>query len=162
MDPLYLIRIPGDAGPIVRLSGPLTVSTLQHLERELSRLAVLRHPVLTVNLSGCTRLDQSGMLALLELAVRLEREGRHLQLVADGSVARELAEWEIAEVIPVFPTESAAETVARPDARKPRSWSDARPEGREPALIKAAAMEKSQKSGREVYHCLPTWPGSHP
>jgi anti-anti-sigma factor len=115
---------------VLRCAGELSVATVEALQRELASLTALGHPALTVNLIACSRVDLYGVVTLLEAAEQLRRAGRRLALVAGaGDTARLLSELEVTRVLPVYPTEEAANTALRGCGQPPpgpTTWTEAR------------------------------------
>jgi anti-sigma B factor antagonist len=127
---LHLIRLSGEFGPIVRCAGELSVATVEALRRELTLLALLGHPVLTLSLSECSSVDVDGLLAILTTYRRLIEQGRRMVLVArEGRVDRLLRLTGIDDIIPLFPTEATAARALRGEAEPlpgPGTWAEAR------------------------------------
>jgi anti-anti-sigma factor len=127
---LRLVRLPGEAGPILRCAGELSVATVEALRRELALLVSLGHPVMTVNLAGCSYLDVEGILTILQSYKRLRQEGRRLVLVGGtGRIGRLLRVMGIDWIVPVFPSEEVAMRALRgggPHAPAPATWEAAR------------------------------------
>jgi anti-anti-sigma regulatory factor len=127
---LRLIRLPGSAGPVLRCLGELSVTTVEALRRELNLLLPLGHRALTLNLTGCTALDATGIAALLDCCGKLRAQGRQLILVAGpGPAAELLSALAIPLLLPVYPDEAAAAIAARdgaPEVEAPISWKGAR------------------------------------
>lgn len=129
-DQLTLERYPGERGLILRCLGELTLSTADRLQREFDRLIPLGHPVLTVNLSGCTFVDVDGLMTLLDGCRRLRQNGSQLALVAGGGIPERLLhvlglDW----IMPVFPKEEVAQLALRgggPPLHEVENWGDAR------------------------------------
>ena len=78
---LHLVRLPGEYGPILRCFGELSVATAEVLRRELALLLSIGHPVLTLNLSGCSVVDVDGILTVLHTYKDLRRNGARLLVV---------------------------------------------------------------------------------
>jgi anti-sigma B factor antagonist len=126
---LRLTRLPGEFGPILRCSGDLDETSVGLLSRELLLLMPMGHPVLTLNLSGCSFLDSDGVLTILQTFKRLREEGRRLVVVAGPGFAGDLLRWVgFDRVVPVFPTEEAAVLALRGGLplAPPPSWAEAR------------------------------------
>jgi anti-anti-sigma factor len=145
---LLIVRIPGEFGPILRLRGELTASTVESLRRELEMLIPMGHNAVTLDLSGCTYLDLDGILTVLETYKRLRDDGRRLMLVAppDGT-GRLLQVLGIDWLVPVFPSAPAGERALRgggPAPEPPGSWSQAR--------------ERTLRRWRAIYEALDTVP----
>jgi anti-anti-sigma regulatory factor len=144
---LHLVRLPGEHGPIVRCTGELSVATVEALRRELALLEPLAHPVLTLNLAGCSSLDVEGILTILEVLQRLQEEGRRLAVVAGtGSIAQLLGEMEVDEILPVYPTEPVAALALRGGGSPPTApgnWELARAKTVARWCTIQAALEKA-------------------
>lgn len=111
---LHLVRLPGEFGPMLRCMGPLTITTVEALRRELELLLPLRDRALVLNLTGCRALDADGVLLLLDTYRRVLRSGKQLVIVAAREPAsRILQDLGIDSFIPVFPTEGAASLALR-------------------------------------------------
>jgi anti-sigma B factor antagonist len=127
---LRLVRLPGEAGPILRCSGELSVATVEALRRELALLISLGHPVMTVNLAGCDFLDVEGILTLVKAFKQLHHDGRRMVLVGGtGRIGRLLRVMGIDWILPVFPSEEVAARALRgggPHAPAPATWEAAR------------------------------------
>jgi len=127
---LRMVRLPGEAGPILRCSGELSIATVEALRRELALLASLGHPVTTVSLTGCSFLDVEGILTIVHSFKQLRHEGRRLVLVGGtGRIGRLLRVMGIDWIIPVFPSEEVAMRALRgggPHAPAPATWEAAR------------------------------------
>jgi len=130
--PLNLVRLPGEHGPVLRCSGELTVATVELLRRELDLLVAMGHPVLTLNLTGCSHLDVDGILVVLDTVKRLHEDGRRLVLVAGSElVSRLLQVLGIGWIVPLFPSEDTAGRALRGGgdaAPAAGSWDAARQE----------------------------------
>jgi anti-anti-sigma factor len=112
---LRVERVPGDFGPVLRFFGDLSAATKDTLHKELAIAsaegAEREHasPAVTVNVSDCRFEEVEGVLALLDGARRLRRDGHRLILVAgSGKLARWLQFAGIDRAIPTFPTEETA------------------------------------------------------
>lgn len=129
---LHLIRIPGERGQVVRCSGVLTIATVEALRRELDLQFFLGHPVLFLNLSCCRSIDVDGILLIVDTAQRLREVGRQLAIViGQAAIAPLLEAIGIDWVVPLFPTEQAAEKAIRGGGfpeRTPESWKVAQSE----------------------------------
>jgi len=129
---LHIARVPGRLGLIVRCSGELTVVTGEALRRELDLLVGLGHATLTLNLSECSAVDADGVLIILDTYKRLRERSRRFALVSGkGAAARVFRVLGIDRVIPVFPTETAAELALRGGSATdpaPVTWGEARSE----------------------------------
>jgi anti-anti-sigma factor len=129
---LWLMRVPGEFGVIVRCCGELSGATSEALLRELIFLEPLDHPLLTLNIAGCHMVDLEGVRTILQSARRLRGRGRRLVVVAGtGPVARELQILRLDWIVPVYPTEEAAALVLRgwsPPLPGPGTWEAAQAE----------------------------------
>jgi anti-anti-sigma regulatory factor len=128
---LHLTRLPGAIGPILRCSGELTRSTMGALNEVLAELAPLGHAALTVNVSDCTFLDPHGILSILQVFKRLRGDGQRLVVVAsEGFAGLLLRRLGFDHIVPMFPTEEAAELALRGGLpfSTPATWEEARAE----------------------------------
>lgn len=127
---LHLVRLPGQYGPILRCYGELTTTTSETLRRELLRIEPLGHPVLVLDLSGCSRVDVEGLLTILDGVKRFRGRGQRLALVAGrGDVARLLRVMSLDWIVSVFPTEEVALLALRGGGSAmpaPETWEAAR------------------------------------
>jgi anti-anti-sigma factor len=125
---LWLVRLPGERGPILRCAGELSVATAEALRRELEFLVPLGHDTLTVNLTACRTVDAFGVLTLFQAFERLRRSGRHLAIVAGTAESRHLLDLlGVYRILPVYTTEEAAATAGDEGARvSGESWEEAR------------------------------------
>jgi anti-sigma B factor antagonist len=127
---LEVVRLPGEAGPILRCAGELTAQTVPALRSELDTLLPLEHPGIVLNLTDCGFLDVDGILAVLLAYKELRERDRRLAVVAGtGSVARLLRVLGIDWVLPVCPSEEVAARALRgggPAPAPPASWAAAR------------------------------------
>lgn len=111
---LDLLRLPGPHGPLVRCSGRVEADGVESLRRLLCSLGEMGHPTITLNLAACDYVDVDGIVVVLEQAAALNRKGQRLVVVSGaGPVRRLLNAVEIDRVIPVFPTEEAADSALR-------------------------------------------------
>jgi anti-anti-sigma factor len=127
--PLSFMRIPGPHGPILRLNGDLTVTTMEALRRELGMLTSAGHEGLVVNLSGVRSMDADGALAVIEAGRRMGTRHGKLVIVAGGGPAADYLHLVGADrVLPVCATEK--EALAAVDGYgetpPPRTWAEAR------------------------------------
>ena len=129
---LHIARVPGELGLIVRCSGELTITTGEPLRRELDLLVCLGHPTLILNLSECRVVDADGVLLVLDTYKRLREQERRFALVTGTeATARVFQVLGVDRIIPVFPTEAAAELTlrgCRPADAAPVTWAEARAE----------------------------------
>lgn len=129
---LELARLPGEFGPILQCEGALTKVTAEALRRELTLLDSLEHPVVLLDLAGCTVLEDEGLRTILECGGQLRASGRHL-LVVTGNTAtsRRLRAMGLDWAMPVFASEEAAARALRngwPRLPGPESWAQAQAE----------------------------------
>jgi anti-anti-sigma regulatory factor len=129
---LWLVRLPGEFGPILRCAGALSLATEEALRRELALLEPIGHPALTLNLSGCDLLDVDSLFTLFECYKRLRDRGRRLVLVTGiGPVAHLFQVVRLDWLLPVFATEVEAALTLRqgwPALPGPATWEQARAE----------------------------------
>jgi hypothetical protein len=86
----------------------------------LDLLERLDHPALTLNISGCNRVDTQAILTILYAFKRLRLLGTHLFVVASsGRAARILERWGVHRILPVFATEEDAALACRGGACPP-------------------------------------------
>jgi anti-anti-sigma regulatory factor len=122
---LQVIRVPGEAGPVLRCFGALDCHGAEVLRRELDLLEPLDHPALTLNLSGCDLVDTQAISTILYSSRRLHARGTHLMaVVRPGRAARILERWGVHRIVPVFSTEEAAALAFRggPSPAAPPTW----------------------------------------
>ncbi|MCC2669895.1 MAG: hypothetical protein K0Q72_2366 [Armatimonadetes bacterium] len=129
-DQLTIDRLPGQYGPVVRCTGQLTLPTAGVLQRELDRLGPMRHPVVTINLSGIDFIDVDGVMTLLDAYRSLRKDGTRLALVAGGPFPERLLQiLGLDRLLPVFPGEDVAALALRgagPRPPAPEDWEAAR------------------------------------
>lgn len=158
---LYIVRVPGEPGTIVRCSGELTVATGEALWRELELLASLCLPALILNLSGCSAIDLDAISLLLEGYQRAWVGGCPIMIAtgttATGHILRGLG---LDRIIPLFPTEAAA-TLALQD----RSFLEipaSQPEIAAEVLERWRQLLASQTAQELLTHCVSTMPEEMP
>jgi anti-anti-sigma factor len=123
------MRIPGPHGPILRLNGDLTVTTMEALRRELGMLTSAGHEGLVVNLSGVRSMDADGALAVIEAGRRMgTRRGRFVIVSGRGPAADYLHLVGADRILPVCTTEKEALDAVdgHGEAPPPRTWAQAR------------------------------------
>lgn len=111
---LHLMRLPGDAGPILRCAGELSVATVEALRREMALMLSLGYPALILNLSGCASLDPEATMTVLQTRKELDEEGRRLAIVTGtGPVFQVFQQLGALEEFPLFATEAVAKDALR-------------------------------------------------
>lgn len=115
VSPLRLVRQPGDAGPILSVSGELTGPTAEALRQELQLLTSTGHPAVTLDLSACRLREIDALLVLLETLRQAIVEDRRVVLVVGragsegpGEMERLLKLTGIEQHLVVFPSVEAA------------------------------------------------------
>jgi anti-sigma B factor antagonist len=93
---------------IVSLEGRITVGNANEMRRKLADALLPRLPKLTVDLSGVTYMDTSGLATLME-AMRIARQ-QGTRLVLGGIQVQPRYLLEITDLDHVFEIEKAAET----------------------------------------------------
>ena len=93
---------------IVSLEGRITVDNANEMRRKLADALLPRLPKLTVDLSGVTYMDTSGLATLMEAMRLARRQGTRLVLSGIQDQPRYLLE--ITDLDHVFEIEKAAET----------------------------------------------------
>lgn len=93
---------------IVSLQGRITVGNANEMRRKLADALLPRLPKLTVDLSGVTYMDTSGLATLME-AMRIARR-QDTRLVLTGIQDQPRYLLEITDLDHVFAIEKAAET----------------------------------------------------
>ena len=90
------------------------MATGESLRRELNLLSSLRHPTLLLDVSGCRSIDADGVLLLVDTDRRMHEQGRRLAIIADAASTACIFEAPGGEgILPVFPTQAAAELALR-------------------------------------------------
>jgi anti-anti-sigma factor len=172
---LHLTRLPGEYGPILHCHGELTADTADVLRRELALVVPLGHPVLTLDLAGCTFVDVDGILAILHTYKGLRQRGSRLVIVAGfGRTGRLLHFMGIDRIVPFFPNEASAARALRGGViaePAPADWETARDETiarwfslralleeapPEDLLRHATAMTGLCQRSEEIFQELPT------
>ena len=93
---------------IVSLEGRITVDNANEMRRKLADALLPRLPKLTVDLSGVTYMDTSGLATLMESMRIARRQGTRLVLSGIRGQPRYL--FEITDLDHLFEIEKAAET----------------------------------------------------
>jgi PAS domain S-box-containing protein len=79
---LLILEQPDGPGPRIRLDGPITALTVDHLRAELQRRTGNGTHALTVDLTGVTMLTSAGVAALNHATARSDEHDRPLRLYA--------------------------------------------------------------------------------
>ena len=93
---------------IVSLEGRITVGNANEMRRKLADALLPRLPMVTVDLSGVTYIDTSGLATLMEAMRIARRQGTRLVLSGIQDQPRYLLE--ITDLDHIFEIEKAAET----------------------------------------------------
>lgn len=73
---------PDGPRPVVAVDGELDLSSVPLLAQHIDSQLESKHEMLTLDLSGITFMDSSGLRLLIELNARAERDGWRLSLIA--------------------------------------------------------------------------------
>src|SRR5256885_16968220 len=75
---------------LLALQGELDIASSRRLEEELLRLEAEAPPMITLDLTGVTFIDSTGLSTLINADGRARKEARGLQIVAGTGAARRI------------------------------------------------------------------------